>query len=428
MTDDTFLNTPSIAVIGLGYVGLPVATAFGRIHETVGFDIDVGRIEQLNLGYDDTCEVTDEELQAAPDLRFSANEAALADCNVYIVTVPTPVTAARVPDLGPVKLATEMLAAHLRPGDVVVYESTVYPGATQEVCVPLLAQGSGLAFDTDFFVGYSPERANPGDRAHRLETITKVVAGSTPAVCDGLAALYGEIVPAGIHKASSIEVAEAAKVIENIQRDINVALVNELAMIFSRLGLDSEEVLAAAGTKWNFLPFTPGLVGGHCIGVDPYYLTYKAQATGYHPEMIMAGRRINDGLGRYISNELVRLMLQQRIHVNGARVLVMGITFKENTPDIRNTRAVDIVHELQALNVAVDVHDPWAQAEEVEAEYGLNLVAQPEVNAYDAVVLAVAHEQFRGQGIEHIRALCKPEHVVYDVKWCFPADATDGRL
>lgn len=421
-------DLPRIAVVGLGYVGLPVAAAFGRIHDTVGFDVDANRIEQLDSGYDDTREVTDEELQAATHLRFSADETVLAACTTYIVTVPTPVTAARVPDLGPLKCASRAVAPWLRPGDVVVYESTVYPGATEEVCVPLLAQGSGLAFNTDFFVGYSPERANPGDREHRLATITKVVAGSTPAVCDELAALYGQIVPAGIHKASSIAVAEAAKVIENIQRDINVALVNELAMIFGRLELDSEEVLAAAGTKWNFLPFTPGLVGGHCIGVDPYYLTYKAQASGYHPEMILAGRRINDGLGRYISNELVRLMLQRRIHVNGARVLVMGITFKENTPDIRNTRAVDIVHELQALNVNVDVHDPWAQADDVRAEYGLSLVEQPGAEAYDAVVVAVAHEQFRARGIEHIRALCKPEHVVYDVKWCFPADATDGRL
>lgn len=417
-----------LAIIGLGYVGLPVAVAFGRLYDTLGFDVDAERVEELKRGYDDTREVAGNELRAASCLRYSCDPADLANANIYVVTVPTPVTESRVPDFRPLVSASEMVAPHLKVGDVVVYESTVYPGATEEVCVPLLEVGSGLRFNEDFFVGYSPERANPGDREHRLATIVKVVAGSTSEVCDRLAELYGEIVLAGIHKASSIAVAEAAKVIENIQRDINVALVNELAMIFGRLGLDSEEVLAAAGTKWNFLPFKPGLVGGHCIGVDPYYLTYKAQAIGYHPEMILAGRRINDGMGGYIAGELVKLMLKQRIHVNGARVLLLGITFKENTPDIRNTRVVDIVRELRDLNVIVDVHDPWANVDEVREEYGIDLCAEPETGAYDGIVVAVAHREFRERGSSWVRDRGKPDHVVYDVKQCFPAAETDGRL
>ncbi|MDT0619867.1 nucleotide sugar dehydrogenase [Salinisphaera sp. P385] len=419
---------PVIGVIGLGYVGLPVAVAFGGRYPTVGFDIDPRRVAGLQAGHDRTREVTDSALQAAKHLSFSDRTEDLRGCNLYVVTVPTPVTPARVPDFGPLEKASRMLGPLLRPGDTVVYESTVYPGATEDVCVPLLEAGSGLAYRRDFHVGYSPERANPGDPDHRLDSIVKVVAASSAEVCDWLADLYGEIVPAGIHKASSIAVAEAAKVIENIQRDINVALVNELAMIFGRLGLDSQEVLAAAGTKWNFLPFTPGLVGGHCIGVDPYYLTYKAQAIGYHPEMILAGRRINDGMGGFIAGELVKLMLQRRIHVNGARVLVMGITFKENTPDIRNTRVVDIVRELEQLNVAVDVHDPWADADEVQAEYGIALVDAPEAEAYDGLIVAVAHREFRAQGSAWVRDRGKPAHVVYDVKHCFPAGETDGRL
>lgn len=419
---------PSIAVVGLGYVGLPLAVAFGGRHETLGFDIDEQRICQLREGFDFTREVPDERLRDADKLTFSADPDALAAVNVYIVTVPTPVTEARVPDFGPLEAASRMLAPYLSHGDVVVYESTVYPGATEQRCVPILASGSGLVYNRDFFIGYSPERANPGDAEHGLANIVKVVSGSTPAVADRLTALYGEIVPAGVHRASSIPVAEAAKVIENVQRDINVALVNELAQIFSRLDIDTQEVLEAAGTKWNFLPFRPGLVGGHCIGVDPYYLTYKAQASGYHPEMILAGRRMNDGMGRYIAQEVVRLMLGRCIQVNGARVLLMGLTFKENCPDIRNTRVVDIIYELQAMNVTVDIHDPWADAERVEHEYGLTLVDTPASGTYDASVVAVAHREFQQAGIEAVRGYCKPVHVVYDVKYAFPAVDTDGRL
>ncbi|MES1956051.1 capsular polysaccharide biosynthesis protein, putati [Salinisphaera hydrothermalis EPR70] len=414
--------------MGLGYVGLPLAVAFGRHHPTLGFDIDPRRVTQLEGGYDCTREVTGAHLREAAQLRFSSAPEDLAEANIFIVTVPTPVTDAKVPDFGPLEAASKTLAPHLSPGDIVVYESTVYPGATEERCVPLLAAGSGLRYNEDFFVGYSPERANPGDTEHGLANIVKVVAGSTPETADRLSELYGRIVPAGVHRASSITVAEAAKVIENVQRDINVALVNELAQIFARLGIDTQEVLEAAGTKWNFLPFKPGLVGGHCIGVDPYYLTYKAQAVGYHPEIILAGRRINDGMGRYISQEVVRLMLRRSIQVNGARVLIMGLTFKENCPDIRNTRVVDIVHELQAMNVAVDVHDPWTDAAKVAHEYGLAPVESPAAGAYDAVIVAVAHRVFQDAGIEAVRAYGKPTHIVYDVKCAFTAAETDGRL
>ncbi|MES1941973.1 capsular polysaccharide biosynthesis protein, putati [Salinisphaera sp. T5B8] len=424
---DHFDGSVSIAVIGLGYVGLPLAVAFGRHYDTLGFDIDGRRIEQLADGYDFTREVSAEDLRSS-GVRFSADAEALADASIYIVTVPTPVTDSNVPDFGPLIAASRTIGPYLKAGDIVVYESTVYPGATEERCVPILASLSGLVFNEGFFVGYSPERANPGDAAHGLANITKVVSGSTDDVADRLVALYGTIVPAGIHRASSIAVAEAAKVIENVQRDINVALVNELSMIFTRLGIDTEEVLKAAGTKWNFLPFRPGLVGGHCIGVDPYYLTFKAQSAGYHPEMILAGRRINDGMGRYITNEVVRLMLRRKIQVHGARVLMMGITFKENCPDIRNTRVVDIVHELQAMDVAVDIYDPWADAEKVAHEYGLRTVDSPAAGTYDAAVVAVAHRDFQSMGIDAIRGLCKPEHIVYDVKYAFGADETDGRL
>ncbi|MAS10008.1 nucleotide sugar dehydrogenase [Salinisphaera sp.] len=428
MTSDVIDSLPRIAVLGLGYVGLPLAAAFGSRYPTLGFDIDSVRIAQLQHGYDRTREVPPETLNAATQLRFASDSVELADANLYVVTVPTPVTEARVPDFGPLEAASRTLAPYLQRGDVVVYESTVYPGATEERCVPLLAAGSGLTFNEDFFVGYSPERANPGDAQHGLAHIVKVVSGSTPAIADRLAALYGDIVPAGIHKASSIAVAEAAKVIENVQRDINVALVNELAQIFSRLGIDTQEVLEAAGTKWNFLPFRPGLVGGHCIGVDPYYLTYKAQAAGLHPEMILAGRRINDGMGRYIAQEVIRLMLRKRIQVNGARVLVMGLTFKENCPDIRNTRVVDIVRELISMDVAVDIYDPWADAATVDHEYGLKLVEQPDAGTYDAAVVAVAHRDFQAAGIDAIRGYCRDPHVVYDVKYAFSVAETDGRL
>ncbi|MBO9470135.1 nucleotide sugar dehydrogenase [Endozoicomonas sp. G2_2] len=428
MHKESMLSEPRIAVLGLGYVGLPLAVSFGKRYSTLGFDIDGQRIAQLQAGHDRTREVPEDELSSASQLSFVSDPDALATANLYIVTVPTPVTDARVPDFGPLEAASRTLAPHLRSGDVVVYESTVYPGATEEKCVPLLAAGSGLIFNEDFFVGYSPERANPGDTQHGLAHIVKVVSGSTPAVADRLAVLYGEIVPAGIHRASSIAVAEAAKVIENVQRDINVALVNELAQIFSRLGIDTQKVLEAAGTKWNFLPFRPGLVGGHCIGVDPYYLTYKAQAVGLHPEMILAGRRINDGMGRYIAQEVIRLMLRKRIQVNGARVLVMGLTFKENCPDIRNTRVVDIVRELASMDVAVDIYDPWADAATVDHEYGLTLAEEPEAGTYDAAVVAVAHRDFQEAGVEVIRGYCRDPHIVYDVKYAFPVADTDGRL
>jgi len=420
-------DSVSIAVIGLGYVGLPLAVAFGRHYETLGFDIDARRVDQLSSGHDFTREVSEYDLRES-SVRFSADEQALAAATIYVVTVPTPVTDAKVPDFSPLLAASRTIGPYLKAGDIVVYESTVYPGATEERCVPILVSHSGLVFNEGFFVGYSPERANPGDAAHGLAKITKVVSGSTDEVADRLAALYGTIVPAGIHRAPTIAVAEAAKVIENVQRDINIALVNELSKIFTRLGIDTEEVLKAAGTKWNFLPFRPGLVGGHCIGVDPYYLTFKAQSTGYHPEMILAGRRINDGMGRYITHEIIRLMLRRKIQVHGARVLMMGITFKENCPDIRNTRVVDIVHELLEMDVEVDIYDPWADAEKVAHEYGLRTVASPAAGAYDAAVVAVAHRDFQEAGVEVIRSYCRDPHVVYDVKYAFPVSETDGRL
>ena len=422
------VEEPRIAVLGLGYVGLPLATAFGARHHTLAFDINERRVEQLRDGYDFTREVSADKLAESTHLRFSADSAALADSNIYIVTVPTPVTDAKVPDFSPLEAASRMLAPFLAPGDIVVYESTVYPGATEERCVPILAEGSGRVFNKDFFVGYSPERANPGDTAHGLANIVKVVSGSTPDVADRLSRLYSEIVPAGIHTASTIAVAEAAKVIENVQRDINIALINELSQIFTRLDIDTEQVLEAAGTKWNFLPFRPGLVGGHCIGVDPYYLTYKAQAAGLHPEMILAGRRINDGVGRHIAHETVRLMLRKRIQVNGARLLIMGLTFKENCPDIRNTRVVDIIKELRDLGMNIDVYDPWADGDSVRDEYGLELTEKPESGQYDAAIVAVAHREFKSAGISAVRSLCREQHVIYDVKYAFASSESDGRL
>ncbi|WP_423823880.1 nucleotide sugar dehydrogenase [Salinisphaera sp. SPP-AMP-43] len=427
MPDQYISTADRLAVLGLGYVGLPLAVAFGKHYPTLGFDVDARRVEQLRDGYDFTREVSRQGLEEAC-LEFSSDSEDLAGANIYIVTVPTPVTEAKVPDFGPLEAASRALAPYLSTGDIVVYESTVYPGATEERCVPILAAGSGLVFNEGFFVGYSPERANPGDSEHGLSNIVKVVAGSNRSTADRLVALYRQIVPAGVHRASSINVAEAAKVIENVQRDINVALVNELSQIFARLGIDTQEVLEAAGTKWNFLPFKPGLVGGHCIGVDPYYLTYKAQSVGYHPEIILAGRRINDGMGRYISQEVVRLMLRQSIQVNGARILIMGLTFKENCPDTRNTRVVDIVNELKAINVWVDVYDPWADSAKAAEEYGLELVEKPQSSAYDAAIVAVAHREFQSAGIETVRSYCKPVHIVYDVKYAFPAKETDGRL
>jgi len=422
------LDDVRVAVIGLGYVGLPLAVAFGRVFDTLGFDVKRSRIEALRRGEDATRETSVEALRSAVRLRFSWEPSDLADRNAFIVAVPTPVDAFKRPDFSLLEKASVTIGRVLRPGGVVVYESTVYPGATEEVCVPVLERESKLVFNRDFFVGYSPERINPGDREHRLETIRKVVAGSTPETLDFVDALYRRIVPAGTFRASSLRVAEAAKVIENTQRDVNIALINELAMIFNRMGIDTAEVLEAAGTKWNFLPFRPGLVGGHCIGVDPYYLTHKAQQIGYHPEMILAGRRINDNMGVYVAGRVIRLMIERHIHPHGARVLVLGLTFKENCPDTRNTRVVDLVSELQAFGARVEVYDPWADPEEVETEYGFRPIAVPEEQAYDAVVLAVAHRQFRDLGAEGVRRLLRTPGVVYDVKHVLPREVVDGRL
>jgi UDP-N-acetyl-D-galactosamine dehydrogenase len=417
-----------IGVVGLGYVGLPLAVEFGRRFPTVGFDIDEARIAELEGGSDSTLEVSPEELAAAEELSFTSDAAALADCNFYIVTVPTPISRSKRPVLTPLRLASETLSGVLNKGDVVVYESTVFPGATEEFCVPYLEQGSGLKLNEDFFVGYSPERINPGDKEHRLPTILKVTSGSTPEAADFIDAVYAAVVTAGTHKASSIKVAEAAKVIENTQRDVNIALVNELAMIFERLDIDTEEVLLAAGTKWNFLPFRPGLVGGHCIGVDPYYLTYKAEQVGYHPQMILAGRRINDNMGQYVVTRLVKNMIAADISPKSARVLVLGLTFKENCPDLRNTRVVDIVSELRSYGSTVDVHDPWVNATEAKTEYGIDLVAEPELGSYDAIVLAVGHRQFAALGADGIRRFGKPTSLVYDIKYVLPQGAADDRL
>jgi UDP-N-acetyl-D-galactosamine dehydrogenase len=417
-----------IAVIGLGYVGLPLAVEFGKKYDTVGFDIRTARVEELRAGKDSTLEVEAEELQAATRLRYSDALEDLRDRNVYIVTVPTPIDAAKRPDLGPLVKASQMLATVLKRGDVVVYESTVYPGCTEEVCVPLLEAGSGLKFNQDFFAGYSPERINPGDKQHRVTTILKVTSGSTPEAASYVDALYSSIITAGTHKASSIKVAEAAKVIENTQRDLNIALVNDLAMLFNKLGIDTLEVLEAAGTKWNFLPFRPGLVGGHCISVDPYYLTHKAQEVGHHPDVILAGRRTNDGMGPYVAGEVVRLMVRKGINPVRAKVLVLGLAFKENCPDLRNTRVIDIVQALRDYNAEVDVHDPWVDAEECQHEYGLATIGDPSRGAYDAVIVAVGHREFASQGAKGIRSYGKPESVVYDVKYVLPREAVDGRL
>jgi UDP-N-acetyl-D-galactosamine dehydrogenase len=417
-----------IAVIGLGYVGLPLAVEFGRHFDTTGFDIDPGRIAELRRGRDRTLEVEPKELRAARRLRFTADLRELRRCNVYVVTVPTPIDEYKRPDLRPLERASESVGKVLKRGDVVVYESTVYPGCTEEVCVPILERVSGLAFNRDFFAGYSPERINPGDRNHRLPTIRKVTSGSTPEVAAFVDRLYRTVITAGTHPASSIRVAEAAKVIENTQRDVNIALVNELAMIFNRLGIDTQEVLEAAGSKWNFLPFRPGLVGGHCIGVDPYYLTHKAQQIGYHPEMILAGRRINDGMASYVAGEVIRLMAAKRIHVKSSRVLVLGLAFKENTPDLRNSKVADLVRELTEMGARVDVWDPWVSAREALEEYGIRLVRKPARGRYDAVVLAVGHREFASMKPADVRRFAKRRHVVYDVKYLFDRAASDGRL
>ncbi len=422
------LENTKIGIIGLGYVGLPLAVEFGKKYPTLGFDINQQRINELSQFIDHTLEVDTEELKAAGQLSFSCDKADLAQCNVYIVTVPTPIDEHRQPDLTPLIKASQTLGAVIKKGDVVIYESTVYPGATEEDCIPVIEQVSGLKFNQDFFAGYSPERINPGDKLHRVTTIKKVTSGSTPAVADFVNDLYGSIITAGTYKASSIKVAEAAKVIENTQRDLNIALINELAVIFNKLGIDTEEVLLAAGTKWNFLPFRPGLVGGHCIGVDPYYLTHKAQAVGYHPEVILAGRRINDSMGRYVVSQLVKTMIKRQIGVAGAKVLILGLTFKENCPDIRNTKIVDILSELAEYDITADVYDPWINAAEAEHEYGITPVAAPVAGSYDAVILAVAHQQFKDLGAAGIRAFGKTNHVLYDLKYVLSAADSDVRL
>lgn len=422
------LRGVKVGVIGLGYVGLPLAVEFGKKFETIGFDIKPGRIKELKAGRDSTLEVSPAELKASKRISFSSELKDLRRATVFIVTVPTPIDDYKRPDLTPLVKSSESVGQVLKKGDVVVYESTVYPGCTEEICIPILERVSGLKFNRDFFAGYSPERINPGDKQHRLPSIKKVTSGSTPEIAEFVDSLYATIITAGTHRASSIKVAEAAKVIENTQRDVNIALINELALIFNRLGIDTEEVLLAAGTKWNFLPFRPGLVGGHCIGVDPYYLTHKAQEIGYHPEMILAGRRLNDNMANYVAGEVARLMLSKRLHVKGARILVLGLTFKENCPDIRNSKVADVVRELQKFGAKVEVHDPWASAAETEHEYGIKLTPALKARRYDAVVAAVSHDQFRKLGIRGVRRLCKPKHVVYDIKHVFKASQTDGRL
>jgi UDP-N-acetyl-D-galactosamine dehydrogenase len=421
-------HVKTIAVIGLGYVGLPLAVEFGKARPVIGFDINASRIDALRLGHDATLEVTNDELATADQLAFTSDPADLAAASIYIVTVPTPIDAHKRPDLTPLLKASEMLGCVLKHGDIVIYESTVYPGATEEDCVPVLERASGLTFNVDFFAGYSPERINPGDKAHRLHDICKVTSGSTPEIAEEVDQLYASIITAGTYKAESIGIAEAAKVIENTQRDLNIALVNELAMIFNRMGIDTNAVLKAAGTKWNFLPFQPGLVGGHCIGVDPYYLTHKAEAIGYHPQIILAGRRINDGMGAYVASQLVKAMLKRRLQVDGARVLILGLTFKENCPDLRNTRVIDVIAELREYGVHVDVHDPWVDAADVQQEYGLALVTTPEPEAYDGVILAVVHDSYREAGAAALRGYGSPGHVFCDLKSVFKRDESDLRL
>lgn len=422
------LSELKLAIIGLGYVGLPLAVEFGRKRPVIGFDINQRRIRELKNLKDFTLETTEDEIAAAKHLTFTTNIDDLCDCNCYIVTVPTPIDENKRPDLTPLLKASEFVGQVLKPGDIVIYESTVYPGCTEEECVPVLERCSGLKFNQDFFCGYSPERINPGDKEHRVTNIKKVTAGSTPAILDLVDHLYNEIIVAGTHKAESIMIAEAAKVIENTQRDVNIALINELALIFNKIGIDTEAVLNAAGSKWNFLPFRPGLVGGHCIGVDPYYLTHKAQAIGYHPEIILAGRRLNDGMGAYVAAQLIKTMTKKRIQIEGARVLVMGFAFKENCPDLRNTRVVDIVAELNNYNCIVDVYDPWVDAEEAHTEYGITPIDAPNPGCYDAIILSVAHRNFSDMGATAIRALGKAKSVIYDLKYILSVHESDLRL
>ena len=422
------MNSKKIALIGLGYVGLPLAVEFGKKRSVVGFDINQSRINDLKNGIDSTLETTSQELKDAVHLGYTTNLEDVKDCDIYIVTVPTPIDKHKRPDLIPLEKSSESVGSILKKGDIVIYESTVYPGATEEVCVPILEEKSGLTFNKDFYCGYSPERINPGDKEHRVTTIKKVTAGSTPEIATEVDELYQEIITAGTHKASSIKVAEAAKVIENTQRDVNIALINELALIFNKLDIDTESVLEAAGTKWNFLPFRPGLVGGHCIGVDPYYLTHKALEVGYNPEMILAGRRLNDSMGSYVADQVSKLMTKKRIHVVDANVLIMGLTFKENCPDLRNTRVVDLIEEFESFNCNVDVYDPWVDKNEAVHEYNIKPIDQLVEGKYDAILLAVAHDEFKALSADQIRGLGKDNHVLYDIKYLLGADEVDGRL
>ncbi len=422
------INKLRIGIVGLGYVGLPLAVEFGKKYPTIGFDINTDRVAELEGGSDSTLECSSEELAEATQLTYTSNAVDLESCNFYIVTVPTPIGDGNRPLLTPLKSASKILGGVIAKGDIVVYESTVYPGATEEFCVPFIEKESGMTINEDFFIGYSPERINPGDKEHRLPSILKVTSGSTEESAEFIDSVYASIITAGTHKASCIKVAEAAKVIENTQRDVNIALVNELAMIFDRVGIDTEEVLEAAGTKWNFLPFRPGLVGGHCIGVDPYYLTYKAQQLGYHPQMILAGRRINDNMSLYVASQVVKLMLTKSIQPSSAKILVLGLAFKENCPDVRNTKVVDIVSELSTYGASVDVHDPWCDPAEAKQAYGLDLVAEPEKGAYDVVIIAVAHDEFRALGADGIQAFGKDTSILYDIKYVLPPDQVDDRL
>lgn len=422
------LRRAKIAIVGLGYVGLPLAIEFGKKYQTVGFDINAARVDELNRGKDTTLEASPRELKSAKRLTFTAAAADLAACNIYIVTVPTPIDKYKRPDLQPLISASKTIGKVLKQNDIVIYESTVFPGCTEEICVPVLENASRLKFNQDFFCGYSPERINPGDKQHRLPTIVKVTSGSTPQTAAVVNSLYASIIKAGTHQAASIRIAEAAKVIENTQRDVNIALINELALIFDRLNIDTEQVLQAAGTKWNFLPFRPGLVGGHCIGVDPYYLTHKAQEIGYHPEMILAGRRINDNMGAYVAQRVIKAMTEIRILVAGAKILVLGLAFKENCPDVRNSKVVDIVRELESFDARVDVFDPWISADAARQEYGINMIDAPKRSAYDGIVIAVGHNLFKELGLRKIRQFGRKTHLLFDVKYLFPADETDQRL
>jgi len=422
------MKNKKIALIGLGYVGLPLAVEFGKHRIVVGFDINSFRINELKNGTDSTLEITDQELKDATHLSYTTNLDDVKDCEIFIITVPTPIDKHKRPDLTPLESSSEAVSSILKKGDIVIYESTVYPGATEEVCVPILEEQSGLIFNKDFYCGYSPERINPGDKEHRVTTIKKVTAGSTPEIATEVDELYKEIIIAGTHKVSSIKVAEAAKVIENTQRDVNIALINELSLIFNKLDIDTEAVLEAAGTKWNFLPFRPGLVGGHCISVDPYYLTHKAIEVGYNPEMILAGRRLNDSMGSYIANQASKLMTKKRIHVVDANILIMGLTFKENCPDLRNTRVVDLVKEFEEFNCNVDVYDPWVDKDQSVHEYGIKPIDQLIEDKYDAILLVVAHDEFKALSVEQIKAFGKDNHVLYDVKYLLDTNESDGRL